>query len=710
MHERTANYPGATVILKEALIEHEGYLLHIHDFPGIYSLSAYAKEDIYVRKKLLELQPDIIVNIVDGTNLERNLFLSSELMDMNIPFIVAVNMYDELMQNQDIFDHVTLSKMLNIPFVATIGNKSSGIKELKNVIINTYKNKGKENKKIHINYGEEFELAIKNINDFLHTQQDYQRDLCHQERFYIIKMLEGDKAFIQRTGIKNLSKLECLLQEERKKIIRANNGEDIETLIAESKYGFIAGALRETYKKGRQERFETTRLLDSILSNNFLSISLFFAIMFTTFYATFSLGAYPAAWIERGIESLSSLADRLLVDGIFKDALIDGVISGVGGVIVFLPNIILLFFFISFMEDTGYMARTVFMMDKLMHVIGLHGKSFIPLLIGFGCNVPAIMATRMIESKRNRMITMLIIPFMSCSARLPVYVLIVSAFFPKHQTLILFTIYSIGILIALISSLLFNRFLFRQTDEPFVMELPPYRMPTLMTLIKHIWFRASEYLKKMGTVILFASVLIWALGYFPRVNPSEEKYNSLINKIESEYNQYISLVPENTGTMLITKDSIINNLLMQKQEEYLENSYIGRIGKFIHPIFHPLGFDWKMSVSILSGLGAKEIIVSTMGVLYQAENKYANATVNLASKLKKEQYDYGTKKGQQVFNPVTALAFLVFILLYFPCVASIIAIQKESGSFMWAFFAIVYTSVIAWVMAFLVYTIGNMVL
>jgi len=704
--EHVGNYSGVTVESKVASFHQDGYTFNITDLPGTYSLSAYSPEELYVRKYILGELPDVIINVVDSSNLERNLYLTTQLIDMDVKVIVALNMYDELQKKGDQFNYESLGKMLGIPIVPTIGSKGFGIKEVFKKAIDVYEDKDPVVRHVHINYGRCIENSIRKIQDAIWQQKGFTDRIS--SRFYAIKMLEKDEAAaFSLSRLKNAGEIKDLTEKEITKV-ETHLKDDSETLIADAKYGFIAGALKETYKGNVITRRRRTDRIDNFLTNKYLGFPLFILFMLMMFHATFILGAYPMEWIEQGVGLLGSLLDKWMPTGPLKDLLINGVIDGVGGVIVFLPNILILFFFISFMEDTGYMARAAFIMDKIMHRVGLHGRSFIPLLMGFGCNVPAIMATRTIENRNNRLITILINPFMSCSARLPVYVLIISAFFPKHPGLILFSLYAIGIFMAALLAILLRKTIFRAQEVPFVMELPPYRMPTLKSTTRHMWHKGAQYLKKMGGVILIASILIWALGYFPRNEKIIETFDSQITQTTQQYTKKINSAEteaqaKNLASAL-QKD--ITHLEIQKASELQENSYIGHLGKFVEPVMRPLGFDWKMSVSLLTGVAAKEVVVSTMGVLYQAEGEDAEMEENLTMRLKQSTHKEGNMKGQVTFTPLVAFGFLLFILIYFPCIATIVAIKKESGHWKWGAFSIIYSTGMAWLIAFLVYQTG----
>lgn len=666
-HEHVGNYSGVTVDAKKGYFNYKGYHFNIYDLPGTYSLSAYTPEEIYVRHHLSEEMPDVIVNVVVASNLERNLYLTTELIDMDISMVIALNMYDELEDSGNTLDYNTLGKMIGVPMVPTVSKNGKGIDKLFDTIINVYENQEPTVRHIHINHGPIIEEGITVLKNELKTDP---RILKHfSPRYLAIKLLEGDKEIeILLHKEHNYDKWIAIRDKERIKIEKTL-GEDVESAIANEKYGFISGALKETLTLGNKETARTTHLIDSLVTSKLFGFPIFIFIMWLMFEATFTVGAYPMSWIESGVGLLSEWVNSIMSPGPLKNLIIDGVIGGVGGVIVFLPNILILYFFISFMEDSGYMARAAFIMDKIMHKIGLHGKSFIPLIMGFGCNVPAIIATRTIESRSSRLITMLINPFMSCSARLPIYLLLVGTFFPNHASIVFLGLYFTGILLAIVTAKILRRFLFKKDETPFVMELPPYRLPTVKATFRHMWGKAEQYLRKMGGIILVASIIIWFLSYYPRTNVAPE---TITNTTEE-------------------------SMLQQK------NSYIGQIGQFIEPVVEPLGFNWKVSIALISGTAAKELVVSTIGVLY-SENDAEENMGPLSEKLKA----INPETGQPDFTPLIAISFMVFVLLYLPCIASIIAIVKEAGSWRWGVFSIVYNTSIAWIVSFLVYNIGKL--
>ena len=710
--ERVGNYSGVTVDSKVAKYKQKGYTFNITDLPGTYSLSAYSPEELYVRKHILGELPDIVINVVDASNLERNLYLTTQLIDMDVKVIIALNMYDELQKKGDYFDYESLGKMIGVPIIPTVSSKGKGIKDLFNKTIEVFEDKDPTVRHIHINYGEYVENSIKNIQDEIWKNKRL-TDIV-SSRFYAIKLLEKDSAAsFTLSNWNNYKAIKEIAENEIHKI-ETHFSEDSEAVITDAKYAFIAGALKETYKGNLQSQHrKKTDKIDNFLTNKYLGFPIFFAFMWIMFQATFQLGQYPMEWIDSLVGLTSNFLESAMPEGILKDLMVNGIIDGVGGVIIFLPNILILFFFISLMEDTGYMARAAFIMDKIMHKIGLHGQSFIPLLMGFGCNVPAIMASRTIKNRNNRLLTILINPFMSCSARLPVYVLIISAFFPSYQGTILFSIYLFGILMAALVAIIFKKFIFKTEEVPFVMELPPYRKPTLRNSTRHMWNKGSQYLKKMGGVILVASIIIWALGYYPQNPDLSKDYNASIENTRAQYNQKLEKTQSPLQEIKLKSEmnEAIEEIKIAKEAEKQEKSYIGQIGHAISPVMRPLGFDWKISVSLLSGIAAKEIVVSTMGVLYQAEQGGDETNPEkLSNKLQEATFESGPKKGEKVFTRLTTISFLIFTLLYFPCAAAVAAIKKETGSVKWAAFAIFYTTTLAWVVSYLVQNIGNLIL
>lgn len=681
-HERVGNYSGVTVDAKYGWAEFEGYRFELVDLPGTYSLSAYSPEELYVRKQLVEKTPDVVINVIDASNLERNLYLTTQLIDMHLRMVCALNMFDETEQRGDYIDHQKLSELFGVPMVPTVFTTGRGVDQLFREIIATYE--GQEDSQpnfrhVHINHGHELEHGIDEIQEHLKQEADLRQK--YSTRYLAIKLLENDTE-VEKI-ISRLPDAKEIIEHRNQAAARVKEetGNDSETAVMDAKYGFIHGALKEAeYSTGRQkDTYRTTHVIDAVLTNRYLGFPIFLLLLLLMFSATFTLGQYPMDWIEAGVEWLGNLISETLPDGPIKDMLIDGVVGGVGAVIVFLPQILILYFFISYMEDCGYMARAAFIMDKLMHKMGLHGKSFIPLIMGFGCNVPAIMSTRTIESRRSRLVTMLILPMMSCSARVPIYIMITGSFFAlKYRSLVMLSLYLIGIIMAVVLSRLFTKTVAKGEDTPFVMELPPYRFPTWKAIGRHTWEKGKQYLKKMGGIILVASIIVWALGYFP--------------------------IPDNPD--------------MGKQERQ-EQSYIGKLGHTIEPLFKAQGFDWKLDMGLLAGVGAKEIVASTLGVLYSNNDsfsddndfndeggKYEILHRQITAEVAREN-GISYKEAEPIAT-LTAYCFLLFVLLYFPCVATIAAIKGETGSWRWALFAAGYTTALAWIVSAAVFQIGRL--
>ncbi len=702
--ERVANYSGVTVEAKSAIFHYGGYAFRLTDLPGTYSITSYSPEEVFVRNFIFNELPDVVLNVVDGSNLERNLYLTTQLIDMDIKVVMALNMFDELKNNGVEFDYENLGKLIGIPIIPTVGSKGEGIEQLFDRIISVYEDRDPDTRHVHIHYGPEIEKSIKRIQAYLKEPGNEHIINIISPRYLAIKLLEADKE--ERNRIEACANFKAIQRAVREEIVRIESlmADETETVITDAKYGFIEGALKETYHEATKEKTSKSRRIDGILTNQFLSYPIFLLVIWAIFQATFILGDYPMQWIEQLVEWTSVQLGKYIPSGLLHDLLIDGVIGGVGGVIVFLPNILILFFFLSLLETTGYMARVAFIVDKLMHKIGLHGRSFIPLLMGFGCNVPAIMATRTIENKGDRLVTMMIIPFMSCSARYPVYILIISAFFPQYGGSLLFGIYLMGIVLAALVAFIFKKVLFKAEEMPFVMELPPYRMPTTKAILRQTWFKGQQYLRKMGTIILLASIIVWALGYFPQGRHIDEKFDATIAAMQQ--NQQIDN-ESNISAFDLNYSADIDRIELKRQQEKQEYSFIGRIGHFIEPAIAPLGFDWKMGVSLLAGSAAKEIVISTMGVLYQS-NPESEGSESLIKKLQDSRYESGPKAGQKVMRPLVALSFIAFVLIYFPCIAVFAAIKKESGRWKWPLFTSIYTTSLAWIVSFLIFQIGSL--
>ena len=659
-HEHVGNYSGVTVDAKEGNFEYGGYHFKIVDLPGTYSLSAYSPEELYVRRNLIEDIPDVVINVVDASNLQRNLYLTTQLIDMNLKVVMALNMYDELEARGDKLDIKQLGYLLGMPIVPTVSRIGEGLEDLFDKVIQVDENSDPHlARHIHINHGSELEQSIDRLKELIQKNPDIRYK--YSTRFLAIKYLENDKeveAVIEK--LPNRDEIIVARFQEQQRINEMLQS-GAESALVDAKYAFVQGALAETYEpyQGKKKRTTLTDKIDALVTHKWAAFPLFLLVLYFVFNSTFVIGEHPVRWIESIVSHFSAFVASAMSEGWLKDLVVDGVIGGVGSVLVFLPNILLLYFFISLLEDSGYMARAAFIMDKLMHKIGLHGKSFIPMIMGFGCNVPAILATRTIESPKSRLITTLIIPMMSCAGRMPVYILIAGAFFPKNAGLVMLGLYALGIFMAVLGAKILSRF-FKEDDLPFVMELPPYRVPTAKSIFRHTWEKGRQYLQKMSGIILVCSIVIWFLGYFP----NQDRYDT-----------------------------------PQQQQEH---SFIGYVGKAMEPALKPLGFDWRMGVGIVAGVGAKELVVSTLGVMYAGEEPVALDTNADETRLQRALIKSVTPAG--------ALAYMVFILLYFPCIATFIAIRNETGGWKWALFTAVYTIVLAWVMAFATFHLASLFL
>lgn len=698
-HEHVGNYSGVTVDAKEGRFEYKGYKFVLVDLPGTYSLSAYSPEELYVRKNLIDNVPDVVINVVDASNIERNLYLTAQVIDMNLRVVMALNMYDELKDKGDELDIKQLGYLLGMPVCPTVSRDGTGIPELFDTVIKIYtQSDPKLARHIHINHGAELEKSIDRIKLLLQKNQSL-RDK-YSTRYLAIKYLEDDKDIEKIIDtLPNRDEIISARVIEEQRIIDLLHT-NTESAIVDAKYAFIQGALAETFKPHQDAtpRKTVTDKIDAIVTNKWMAFPIFIAVLYLIFQTTFAVGDYPMQWIDWFVGKFGDFVATFMADGWLKDLVVDGIISGVGSVLVFLPNILILYFFISLMEDSGYMSRAAFIVDKLMHKIGLHGKSFIPMVMGFGCNVPAIMATRAIESRKSRMITIAIIPFMSCAGRLPIFVLLAGAFFPHNAALVLLGIYLLGIVLAILSAIVLSKFV-KDDDLPFVMELPPYRIPTAKAIWRHTWEKGQQYLQKMATTILICSVIIWFLGYFPKnkeLMATQEEYATLAQTPAGRLSANADEVDVNAATA--TKQKLmtrIDSLYAYQQE----NSYIGQLGRMVSPALDPLGFNWKMDVGLLTGIAAKELVVSTLGVMYSEGAKVSEG----------HDMSEDTQLQSALVNDVTpaaALSFMVFILLYFPCVATFVAIKNETGKWRWAVACCAYTMAVAWIMSFIVYRLA----
>ncbi len=693
--QHVGNYPGVTVEGKEGFCSHQGYEITVMDLPGTYSLSAYSEEEVVTRKLLLQGDLDVIVDIVDASNLERNLYLAVQLMELDTPIVITLNMIDVAKTRGFNTDFEHLSQLLGVPVIPTVASNKEGMTELLRTVVKIYEGKC-ERKPVRIDYGAEVEEELEKVEQLLAARTDLIKD--YPLRWLAVKLLENDKEVVkiilQQTEAKYIMPGVDQSRQHLERIFR----DDAATVITDRRYGFIEGAYHESTQITPSERADVSELIDRVLTNRVLSFPIFFGLMWAVYQLTFLVSEAPTHWIELGIDWLGTAIGRLLPAGFFKSMLIDGVIGGVGNVLILLPPIMMLFLAIAILEDSGYMARVAFIMDRVMHKMGLHGKSVIPMIIGFGCGVPAIMATRTLNSRKDRMITMLIVPLMSCSARFPVYAMLIEAFFDGKQAgNVLFSIYVLGMGLAVLMARLFRRYLFPGPSAPFVMELPPYRMPTLTGLAIHMWERLRLYVKKAGTLILAASIIIWFLGKFPYNKQLADEYTARRGAMKTEFRQQRQQIsPEAQEGLYQKQRERLNLLEKQYSVEMSSQTFAGHIGKSLVPFLRPLGLgDWKVGMALFSGFVAKEIVVSTFGTLYQL-GEVGEDSLSLRQAIRQDP----------VFNPLTAYTFMVFILLYVPCISTLAVLKKESGSWRWPLFTIAYTTSLAWIAAFIVYQGG----
>jgi ferrous iron transport protein B len=660
--QHVGNYPGVTVEKKEGKLQFKGYEINIVDLPGTYSLSAYSEDEIVARDFIIKEKPDVIIDVVDSSNLERNLYLATQLMELEVPLVLAMNMNDIAEKKGQDTDYAKLSELLGIALVPTVGNKNIGTKDLLKTIVKVHESKIKP-KQAHINYGQEVQEEMAKLEKIL--EQDKTLIEKFPRRWMLIKMLENDPEVL---GMVNnhpaYSELKNQIEKSRHHL-KLHFGDNPETIIADRRYGFISGACTESLKPTVEMRHNLSDKIDKVVLNRILGIPIFAAVMYTIFKFTFTFSEPVVGWFEKFFEGLSGVAASVIPKGLFQSFVVDGLIGGVGGVLGFFPLVLFMFFAIAFFEDSGYMARAAFVMDKLMNKFGLHGKSFLPMMISTnGCAVPGIMATRTLENKKDRLITMMVTPFMICGAKLPIFALFIGAFFaPKYGANIMFLMYMLSVVVAFSSAWILKRFVFKGETSHFVMELPPYRIPTIKGLLLKMWERGWMYIKKAGTIIVLISIIIWAGFTFPQMDRQEN-------------------INEETAASV-----------------QMEQSFAGRAGKFIEPAVKPIGMDWRGGVALMAGVAAKEVVVSTFGTIYSLGEVDAEEAGSLKEALNKDNF----------WNPLKALSFLIFSLIYLPCFVAVAVFYRESGSSLkWTLFLIFWTTVIAWSAAFIVYQGGRL--
>jgi len=698
--QRVGNWGGVTVEKKEGIVEYGGYTITFVDLPGTYSMTAYSLEEIIARNFIVDEKPDVVIDIIDAGNLERNLYLAVQLIEMGGRFIFVLNMADMAEKQGLVIDSDKLATLLGGPVVFTVGNRGRGIENLLDEVIKVYEGKERKTRHLHVAYGNELEEEIEKLQKIIWSDRDISSHFS--TRWLSMKLLENDKDVKEK--VEERSKFFTAIENQvsiSRKHLRMVFADDPENLIVDQRYGFISGLLQECIAMKKLDRVDTSQKIDKVLTNRLIGIPILVFFIWLMFQVTYKVGAYPMGWIESAIDFINHGVSQVLPGGLFKSLLIDGIISGVGGVAVFLPNILLLFFMISIFEDTGYMARAAFVMDRVMHLIGLHGKSFISMIMGFGCNVPAIMATRTLENRKDRLLTILINPLMSCSARLPVYVLVAGAFFGANAGNVIFSMYALGVVLTILIGRLFRKTILRGESEPFVMELPPYRIPTLKSVIIHMWERAFIFLKKMGTVILIGSIVIWFLSTFPLKKQYSMDYALEAERVEERYDEEIRDLEKGAmnyeqerARLSVEKRKAVGELERRKSREEVSQSFIGMIGHTIEPFFRPLGFSWREGVALITGFVAKEVVVSTLGVLYNAGRE-------------KEEELSLILRDRSGLTPITAYAFLVFVLIYTPCLATLAAIRQETGTMKWTLFSVFYEITLAWVLAFVVVQVGR---
>ncbi|MBU0971361.1 MAG: ferrous iron transport protein B [Proteobacteria bacterium] len=690
--QKVGNWPGVTVEKKEGRLIHGDYDLKVVDLPGTYSLTPFSIEEITARDFIIDEAPDIVINIIDASNLERSLFLALQIRELGRPALFVLNMADMAEAKGIKIDEKKLSALLGLPVVFTIGNKNKGTDILVEAAVREVSAFHKQKEFRTIRYGHEIEGCISKIESALKLAGLEDGDVLI--RWKAIKILEDDK--LVKEQILDLHpgrKAEVLeLAAVCRRRIYDLYQDDFEIVLTDDRYGVIAGIVKETVTNLAIRRIDISRNIDLVLTDRFFGIPVFIFFIWAMFQLTFTLGAYPMEWIEAGVAGVSNTLEGLMAPSLFKSLLLDGIIAGIGSVVVFLPNILILFFCIALFEDTGYMARAAFLMDRVMHTAGLHGKSFIPMLMGFGCNVPAIMAARTLENDKDRILTILMTPFMSCSARLPVYIVLAGSFFAHRAGTIIFCLYLSGIVMAILSGRILRSMMFKGEDAPFVMELPPYRMPMLKSLMIHMWDRSKMFLKKMGGVILVGSIVIWALSSFPKNISYSMDYDAMSARVSETYAARIKSADHGSAMALAQAQALeLREIGNKKEQERISKSYIGYIGKGLEPVFAPIGIGWQASVALVTGFVAKEVVISTMGVLYGVGQEDGQA---LETALKRSG-----------MTPLSALSMMVFVLLYVPCFATVMTIYRESSA-KWAWFNVIYTTMVAWSMSFLVYQAG----
>ncbi len=685
--QKIGNYPGVTIEKKEGAFSYQDYNINVVDLPGIYSLSAFSPEEIVARNFILEERPDIVIDIVDSSNVERNLYLTVQIMELNVPVILVFNMSDEAVKRGLDIDTRKLSEIFGVPIITTVGHKGKGIIELKEKIVEIAKTYTQSApKEIALDYGPEINESIEKLIPILEKSQELVKK--YPPKWLALKLLENDTNIINivKSYFSESSELFETLSNATKRITEIY-GDDPSAVIAERRYGFISGAVTQAVQYNVEKRHDMSDKIDKVLTNRLFGIPIFFLMMYLTFWFTFTVGEAPMGWIENFFSFIGNTINNIWpADNLLKSLVVDGIIGGVGAVIVFLPNIILLFLAIGILEYSGYMSRAAFVIDKIMHKVGLHGKSFIPMLIGFGCNVPGIMATKTLGNTRERFLTIMVLPLMSCGARLPIYLLIIPIFFPESMHApILWSIYFIGIILALVIAKILKTIFFKGESSPFVMELPPYRVPTLKSILFYIWDKSYMYIRKAGTIILAVSIILWFLSAFPRTTEYSMDYSKAISELQT-----------NDQFSEVAKQRKISELENSRAYEETKNSYMGKIGETLEPVFAPLGFDWKITTAILGALAAKEVFVSQLGII----NKVGDVS---------EDSESLRSKIRQQYSPLIGFCIMLWALISAPCIATFAITKQETGSWKFAAYQFFGLTALAYVITLFVYQIGRLI-
>ena len=705
--QHVGNYPGVTVDKTTGVASLDGRSVEVVDLPGTYSLTAYSIEEVVTRDFVLKEQPDVVVDVVDSTNLERNLYLLLQFQELGVPIVGALNMTDEAESQGIHIDVDHLSTLLGIPLIKTIGSRGVGKEELLRAVFKVI-DKHVDTSERHLNYGPELEAKHEELMEVLRTDPSFAK--TYNLHWTAIKLLEEDKDAVAKVGQEH-AHAERVLEEASRAVrwVTKHFGQDAEVVVGEQRYAYIRGAIREAVSVDPRTpgQRDTTEVIDAVVLNRYLGVPIFFLVMLAIYALTFLIGNPMADVVDAFFGWLGDFASSSLPQGILREFVVNGIIAGVGGVLVFFPIVMLLFLGLSFLEDVGYMARAAFVMDKFLHLFGLHGRSFIPLMVSTGCAVPGVMSARTLVNPKDRTLTVLISPLMMCGAKTPVVAMLCAAFFPHRAALVFWGVWLFGWALAFVLGLLFRKTLFRGEDSPFVMELPPYRLPTLRGVASHMWQRSWSYVKKAGTFILAASIVIWVLLTFPRLDHYSQDYDGRMTAVQRAADAKLGEegLPEDVrARMRAERDETIRVIAAEKRLEETSNSLAGRMGRAVEPVMRPAGFDWKINVALFAGIAAKEVIISTMGIMYgigeaDADEESADASVTpLKARL----------RSDPAYSPLSMVALMVFVMVYIPCVATLAVTRKELGSIKWPAFMAGFTLIVAWLLAVAVFQVGRL--